>query len=229
MVRIQNSYRQSQQGHPIKMRCPQCGQKAILSQTGMPDMDGFVLETPHQIFWGTRLCPDETCGQLIFIVGRGQGEVIESFPVEAIDFDSTDIPAPVLAAFKEAVDCHTHGCYKASAIMVRKTLEEVCAEREAEGHNLAERLEDLRGKVPLPKEMLDALHDLRLLGNDAAHVELKDFDEVDREKVEVALDIGKEILKATYQYKTIMGRLNALKRDAENGGEWSESSSLAAG
>jgi len=38
--------------------------------------------------------------------------------------------------------------------------------------------------------MLDALHDLRRLGNDAAHVELKYFDEVDKEKVEVALDIG---------------------------------------
>jgi hypothetical protein len=64
--------------------------------------------------------------------------------------------------------------------------------------------------------MLDALHDLRLLGNDAAHVELKDFDDVDKEKVEVALDIGKEILKAAYRYKAIMGRLNALELDAEN-------------
>jgi Domain of unknown function (DUF4145) len=163
--------------------------------------------------------PRRVCGQLIFIVGSHRGKVIESFPEESIDFDSTDIPAPVLAAFQEAVVCHAHGCYKASAIMVRKTLEEVCAERKAEGHNLAERLEDLRGKISLPKEMLDALHSLRLLGNDAAHVELKDFDAVDKEKVEVALDVGKEILKAAYQYKTIMGRLNALKLGAEDGGE----------
>jgi len=216
MARIYNSYSQSQRARAIKMRCPQCGQKAILSQIGLVDMDGVLASTGGEIFWGTRLCPDETCGQLIFIVGRGQGEVIESFPAESIDFDSTDIPAPVLAAFKEAVDCHAHGCYKASAIMVRKTLEEVCAEREAEGRNLAERLEALRSKISLPKDMLDALHDLRLLGNDAAHVELKDFDAVDKEKVEIALDIGKEILKATYQYKTIMGRLNALKHGAEH-------------
>jgi hypothetical protein len=90
--------------------------------------------------------------------------------------------------------------------------EEVCADRQAQGNTLKDRLEDLRGKLLLPKEMFDALHDLRLLGNDAAHVELKDFDAIDRQKVEVALDITKEILKSAYQYKAIMGRLDALKK-----------------
>jgi hypothetical protein len=87
-------------------------------------VDGHALDGRRQIFWGARLCPDETCGQLIFIVGDRQGNVIGSFPAESIDFDSTDIPPAVLAAFKEAVDCHAHGSYKASAIMVRKALEE---------------------------------------------------------------------------------------------------------
>jgi hypothetical protein len=219
MVRIQNSYSQSQQQRPIKMRCPHCGQKSILSQVGFQDMDGLVHDTPHDVFWGYRLCPDDTCGQLIFIVGRGQNEVVESFPAETIDFDSSDIPEPVLAAFREAVECHAHGCYKASAIMVRKTLEEVCAERGAEGKNLRERLEALRGKVALAKPMLDALHDLRLLGNDAAHVELKDFDAVDKKEVEVALEIAKDILTATYQQERIMGRLSELKAGAAESGE----------
>jgi hypothetical protein len=219
MVRISNAYSQVQGVRPIKIRCPHCGQRATLDQTGFQDMTGHVLDSPLDICWGMRLCPDESCGQLIFLVWTGQNEVIEAFPAELIDFDSTGIPEPVLAAFKEAVECHAHGCYKASAIMVRKTLEEVCAERGAQGHNLAERLQDLRSKIALPKEMLDALHDLRLLGNDAVHVELKDFDAVDKEKVEVALDVGKEILKATYQYGAIMGRLNALKVDGENASE----------
>jgi hypothetical protein len=185
-------------------------------------MEGHLLaspEGPQGIFWGWRLCPDDSCGQLIFIVGRGQSNVVEAYPPESIDFDSTDIPPAVLGAFKEAVECHAHACYKASAIMVRKTLEEVCAERGAEGKNLHERLEALREKVALSKDMLDGLHDLRLLGNDAAHVELKDFDAVDKQEVEVALDIAKEILKTTYQQKRIMGRLNELKAGAEASGE----------
>ncbi len=206
--------RQSQNISQFRMRCPECGQKAILAAAALPDGESADSAGGH-VVWAVRVCPDPACGALIFIVA-GESGIRESFPPESIDFDSTDIPSSVLDAFKEAVECHAHACYKASAMMVRKTLEEVCADRGAEGDNLRKKLDDLRGKLSLPNEMFDALHDLRLLGNDAAHVELKDFDSIDKEKVEVALDIGKEILKAAYQYKAIMGRLDALKvREAE--------------
>jgi len=197
------------------MRCPECGQKAILALAAVPDGESTDRVGGRDVSWATRACPDPECGALIFIVADGDS-IRQSFPPESIDFDSTDIPPSVLEAFKEAVECHAHACYKASAIMVRKTLEEVCADRGADGRNLKAKLDNLRGKLSLPNEMFDALHDLRLLGNDAAHVELSDFDGIDKEKVEVALDIGKEILKAAYQYKAIMGRLDALKvREAE--------------
>jgi hypothetical protein len=198
------------------MRCPECGQKSILARAAVSDGVSSDVTGTIQVEWAVRTCPDPACGALIFVVSDSEGSVVASYPPELIDFDSTDIPPPVLDAFKEAVECHAHACYKASAIMVRKTLEEVCANRGAEGKNLRARLDDLRGKLLLPTEMFDALHDLRLLGNDAAHVELSDFDGIDKEKVEIALDIGKEILKATYQYKAIMSRLDALKvREAE--------------
>jgi Domain of unknown function (DUF4145) len=116
---------------------------------------------PDAIAWGARVCPDPECGALIFIVSDAHdGSIIESFPPESIDFDSTDLPPAVLGAFKEAVACHAHACYTASVIMVRKTLEEVCADRGASGKNLKERLENLRDKLLLPKEMFNALHDL---------------------------------------------------------------------
>jgi hypothetical protein len=202
--------------HQLRMRCPECGQKSVLDLAAVTDAESTDLHSGSDVFWATRLCPDPECGALIFLVFDSTGTIRHSYPPESVDFDSSDLPPAVLDAFKEAVECHAHACYKASAIMVRKTLEEVCADRGAEGGNLKERLNALRGKLSLPNEMFDALHDLRLLGNDAAHVELSDFDGIDKEKVEVALDIGKEILKAAYQYKSIMGRLDALKvREAE--------------
>lgn len=191
----------------ISMRCPLCRHEATLDGLH-PDF--FVQRIGGAaIKWGARRCPKADCGALIQVVI--DGDVIYSYPPETIDFDATDLPESVLAAFEEAVKCHSQGCYVASAIMVRKTLEEVCADRNAQGNSLKTRLDDLQGKLLLPKEMFDALHDLRLLGNDAAHVELSDFDSIDASKIEAALDIGKEILKAAYQYKGLMGKLDALK------------------
>jgi hypothetical protein len=137
---------------------------------------------------------------------------VVAFPAETIDFDASDLPESVVRALEEAITCHANGCFTAAAIMVRKTLEVVCDDREATGSNLYERLQDLGDKVVLPQAMLRGLQNLRLLGNDAAHIESQVYNQVGREEVEVAIDVTKEILKATYQYESIMGRLDALKR-----------------
>jgi hypothetical protein len=56
------------------------------------------------------------------------------------------------------------------------------------------------------------LDNLRLLGNDAAHVELKDFDRIGQTEAELAIEIVKELLKGVYQYEDLIARLEALRR-----------------
>jgi Domain of unknown function (DUF4145) len=96
--------------------------------------------------------------------------------------------------------------------MVRKTLEELCAAQEAIGQNLKDRLRALAAKVILPVDLLDGLDDLRLLGNDAAHIESKEFDQIGKEEVEVGVELAREVLKAVYQYSTLLARLRGLKK-----------------
>ena len=43
---------------------------------------------------------------------------------------------------------------------------------------ISERITALGTKVVLPTELLQGLDDLRLLGNDAAHIENRDYDQV---------------------------------------------------
>ena len=63
------------------------------------------------------------------------------------------------------------------------------------------------------QELLEALDDLRLLGNDAAHVESQVYNQVGKDEVELALDVTKEVLKSVYQYADLLNRLRALKRN----------------
>lgn len=135
-----------------------------------------------------------------------------SYPPERLDFDSTNIPASIEKAFGEAITCHANECFIACAIMVRKTLEELCHERGANGANLKERLRDLGTKIILPQELLDGLDDLRLLGNDAAHIESQEFNTIGREEVEIGIQFTKEVLKAVFQYSDLLAKLRSLKR-----------------
>jgi hypothetical protein len=96
--------------------------------------------------------------------------------------------------------------------MVRRVLEELCADRNAQGKNLKERLQALKGIVVIPQELLEAADELRILGNDAAHIEAKEYDNVGHEEAEAAIELAKELLKAVYQYATLVGKLRALKK-----------------
>ena len=60
--------------------------------------------------------------------------------------------------------------------------------------------------------MLDGIDNLRLLGNDAAHIELKNFDGIGPEEVEVGILLSKELLKIVYQSSMLADRLKALKK-----------------
>jgi hypothetical protein len=138
--------------------------------------------------------------------------LLASYPAERIDFDTANVPSNVTAAMEEAITCHASGCLIAAAIMVRKTLEELCADRKASGKNLRDRVRELGTKVVLPQELLDGLDDLRLLGNDAAHIESQEFNMVGQEEVEIGIEFTKEVLKATYQYSALLNRLRSLKK-----------------
>jgi hypothetical protein len=140
------------------------------------------------------------------------GQLVESYPPETIDFDASNLPVKIKDSLEEAIKCCAAGCFRASALMIRRALEELCEDRSAVGGNLKARLSALGTKVVIPTELLDAADELRLLGNDAAHVEAKEYDNVGKPEVEAALLLAKEILKGVYQYSNLVKTLRALKK-----------------
>jgi len=95
--------------------------------------------------------------------------------------------------------------------MVRRTLEEVCGDQSAKGKDLKERIAALGEKIIVPRELLEAANELRLLGNDAAHLEAKVYDDVGKVELDLAIELTKEILKAVYQLADLLERLKSLK------------------
>ncbi|MGH9341902.1 MAG: DUF4145 domain-containing protein [Acidobacteriota bacterium] len=195
-------------GTTVSLRCPACRQLGTFQP--LPNISDIHI--PPSFALGHRLCPNGACRAHVFFV-YGNNKLIISYPAERIDFDTTNIPPNVVTAFEEALTCHANQCYVACAIMVRKTLEELCRDRGSTGNTLKDRLTVLGGKVVLPKELLDAMHDLRLLGNDAAHIESQEYNQVGQPEVEAGIAVTKEILKAVYQYQSLVSQLRALKKN----------------
>jgi Domain of unknown function (DUF4145) len=138
------------------------------------------------------------------------GRVVESYPPEVIDFDSTNLPANILSSLEEAVKAHAAGCYRAwwSAACSKN----FATTSKATGSDLKQRLAALSTSVVVPKELFDAADELRLLGNDAAHISAKNYDAIGDDECTLAIELAKELLKAVYQYASLVSRLKALKK-----------------
>jgi hypothetical protein len=159
---------------------------------------------------GHRMCPNPECRAHLFVALRGK-DLLISYPPERIDFDSTRVPTPIVESLEEAITCHANQCFTGAAIMVRKTLELLCATENASGGNLKERIKSLGSKVVLPPDLLNGLDELRLLGNDAAHLQSQAYAKVSQEELDVAIEFTKEVLKAIYQYTALLARMRGLK------------------
>ena len=196
----------------IKLKCPCCGHDGTFEKIKVPDL------LSKSRYFGQRRCPNDECKAHIFFIYYcyQKREYLITFPSQRIDFDKEGIPENVLSAFKEAIECHANKCYVATGIMIRKTLEEICEEQKAEGENLKERIKKLGAKIVIPKELITGMDDLRLLGNDAAHIKSKTFDQVSNKEVEIAAEFTKEILKAVYQYEYLLKRLQSLKNPQQS-------------
>lgn len=162
-VKVQGYSLQQTNGYAVKLRCPVCRQKGTFEP--FTNVHDLTISGEQYYLAGLRRCPDPSCYALIFFVSRNQ-QIEISYPAERIDFDPTNIPAAVLSALEEAITWHAGQCFVAAALMVRKTLEELCRDRTAEGDNLKQRTRTLGTKIVLPQELLNGLDGLRLLGND---------------------------------------------------------------
>lgn len=187
--------------------CPFCGV-----------MGGFTEQTAvyaENNRYSLQVCPSRECHGVVAFISDLKGEVIKTYPALGAPVNGENVPEKIVKVLKEAVDCFSAGHYTASAIMIRRTLEEICAHEGAEGHNLQARIEALKSRVVLPTELLEVMHELRLLGNDAAHVKANSFAEIGQKELEVSIVFTKEIIKALYQYESLLASLRSFKKASE--------------
>lgn len=200
---------------PVSIRCPHCRELGSFNLLG-PAKSFYKLgktmpiETLAQgtYYAGVRICPNAKCQGLVFVV-ESKNEVLEIEPPQLLDFNPEGLPSRLQQTLREAVACHGVGAHRAAAMMVRRLLEEICDENNAAGANLHQRLASLKDAIVLPEPLFEAMNELKALGNDAAHVEAKVYDNIGADEAQDLIELAKEIVKALYQLKGLIARLQA--------------------
>jgi hypothetical protein len=200
---------------PVQLRCPHCMVLGIM----IPVSSGFkyTKSATNGQRLGNRLlsakimrCPNSKCGAVTFVVSEGE-VVFGCFPPERLAFDASNIPQALLGTLIEAIACHTAGAFRASAMMVRRLLEEICHDAGANGKDLHSRILGLRDSIVLPQALFDAMLELKAIGNDAAHIEARAYTTIDEEEGRISIELALDILRARFQHEDLAARLKSRR------------------
>ena len=102
------------------------------------------------------------------------------------------------AVYREVIEAYNAELSILCSVGLRALLEGICTDKSVEDNNLHDRISGL--KESLPDNIVDHLHSLRFIGNEAAH----ELEPASKQDLRMAIDIMEDILNFLYdlEYKT---------------------------
>lgn len=207
------------ESEPIALVCPRCGAHGSFEPFGSSEDIKAIFSVPKRYYvtFGQRQCPNLACRGHIFVEFESNtGEVLATLPTLRTSFDLANVPNVVNKAINEALDCHANQNYMAAAMMLRKSVELICDDMGATEGQLFSRIEALKEHAVLPNGLISGMHNLRLLGNDAAHITAKAYNSVERPELDAAIGVVRLLVNALYQTDAVLELLERAKFDASN-------------
>jgi hypothetical protein len=174
--------------------CPECERPVTATEQGtVTDRD--PEKGPPALFTLLRCT---SCGGPLLIVqedfGDGWDEPMRLWPSPPRVL-SDKIPQPLRREVTEARSCFDAKAYTATVVMVRRTLEGVCAEHQINKRPLNRALQEMASKGLLDGRLLTWADGLRVLGNEGAHYT---GSAVNREDAQDALALAEAVLDYLY-------------------------------
>jgi len=126
------------------------------------------------------------------------------------------LPDSVSRSLDQAHRSFSTASYDACALMCRRALEAVCKTLSASGNNLAQQIADLQTKGHIDAKLLKWAHEVRLVGNEAAHdVETP----VTQEDARDILDLTEAVLLYVFTLDKKFQAFQGRRRKRTGGGD----------
>ena len=208
------------------LTCYSCGNKGVMKYIGgfnnsdyAEEYDEYGEVIYHQLIedteWTLFECPichnpvlfsEYTCAGM----PDGYSDTKIEFP--DLNIHNKGVPEKIRTSFLAAA--RTRGIDRAICLLsLRRTLEMICKDKNAEGKNLENKISDLVQKKILPEMMNDACWVLRQLGNDAAHADDIVFTESEvRECIEFVSIIINYLYSMPTRVEELRNRIEKRKR-----------------
>lgn len=174
----------------VIMECLHCRKSVVLLETAVPLPAAEAGGEEEVKTWRTMVSPHESPRTL-----------------------HESAPAAARSLFAEASTCEKSKAFRAAGVMYRATVEELTKDQKASGGTLFDKIESLKGK--LSDELVQDLHEARMLGNDSIHAGIT----CSAEEVEDVAKLIEEAVLVLYvqpEQKRAMRDARKARRSAAN-------------
>ena len=120
---------------------------------------------------------------------------------------SSDIPRSIASAYREAVRAYHSGCYRAAAVMARRTLEAVTEQKGEPKGPLVKRLKNLVSSQRIDPSLESWSREIRLVGNAGAHFD--PINNVSKEDADDIISFIRQILRFLYEIPAEVARVRS--------------------
>jgi len=173
----------------VALVCPWCGVASHTTATRIASADRLV-------YLGAD-CRSAECGRgsmlVVPAISVGMTVMADVFPSAQRPYKEPGVPPDIAKDFEEALGCQASGYNFAAALVARRVLQAMARDViGTTGANLAAEINAIPGDK-LSKVLKDAAHQVRLIGNDAAHANT-----IDRADVEELMVFTEQLLETLY-------------------------------
>lgn len=181
----------------LSIHCPYCHQKTapLIAKTTYPSEYGGLASTdatylsPKKDKWWMGIC--NGCQEVVLVKNNGQLVLPHPLPTPT----DANIPEPMRSDLNEAKQCFAVRCFRATATMARRAIQQACIDKGASGQNLVEQIKDLTTKGVITKDVEEWATVVRWVGNDGAHPEKENVGEEDAKD---CIELVEQFLHVTY-------------------------------
>jgi hypothetical protein len=185
--------------------CPHCGVKHIQTEVLHGVRRGSTDET-----WYVVACQNPRCNRLVLVITTAAGDVKKIYPAGHHEFDPTiEIPDELRDDFREAGWCLDAGCFKASMVMSRRTLQRVLKAQGCDQRNLVDAIAAAIKQDVLRKAFHPFAEEIREYGNLSAHPDDDQLENATKESAEHVMEFVRLIVEEFYE---VPGKASRLKK-----------------
>lgn len=168
--------------------CPSCHEKTSVSvrATHNNSKNGYIYEIAE--------CNGCDFHVLVKRVAASQN-IINVYPSSLPKTTDHRIPDDIKTDFDEALLCLSVGATRGAAILARRAVQTLCKDKGATAKDLKAQIDELFDKNIITQDLKDWAHEVRYVGNDAAHPNDTDVDKNDAEEI---IDLVESLCEVLY-------------------------------